>query len=225
MSWRTIVVSNRCKLDLSMGYMVIRGEETKRIFLNEVAILIIENTAVSLTGCLLAALAEHKIKVVFCDDKRNPYAELAPYAGSHDCSRKIKMQISWNKDLKLAVWTEILIAKISNQADHLMEIGKISEAALLTKYVHEMEFGDTTNREGHAAKVYFNGLFGMSFTRTKECTINAALNYGYGLILSAFNREVVANGYLTQLGLHHDNIYNQFNLSSDLRIICNIRHR
>ena len=45
---------------------------------------------------------------------------------------------------------------------------------------------------------------------------NAALNYGYAIILSAFTREITANGYITQLGLFHDNMFNQFNLASDL---------
>lgn len=58
MSWRTVVISNRCKLDLKMGYMVVRGEDTKRVFLDEMAVLMIENPAVSLTGCLLEALIE-----------------------------------------------------------------------------------------------------------------------------------------------------------------------
>jgi CRISPR/Cas system-associated endonuclease Cas1 len=31
-----------------------------------------------------------------------------------------------------------------------------------------------------------------------------------------FNREIVANGYLTQLGIFHDNADNPFNLGSDL---------
>ena len=75
---------------------------------------------------------------------------------------------------------------------------------------------DANNREGHAAKVYFNALFGMDFTRTADNCINAALNYGYSLILSAFNREIVANGYITQLGIFHDNMFNNFNLGSDL---------
>lgn len=35
-------------------------------------------------------------------------------------------------------------------------------------------------------------------------------------LLSMFNREIAANGYLTQLGLFHDNMFNSFNLSSDL---------
>ena len=42
------------------------------------------------------------------------------------------------------------------------------------------------------------------------------MNYGYGIILSTFNREIVSNGYITQLGLFHDNMFNQFNLGSDL---------
>lgn len=58
MSWRTVLISSRCKLDYSMGYMVIRGEETARIFIDEIAVLMIENPAVSMTGCLLSDLRE-----------------------------------------------------------------------------------------------------------------------------------------------------------------------
>ena len=67
MSWRTVVITSRCKLDYKMGFMVVRSEETRKIFLDEIAILLIENPAVSLTGCLLEALVEKKIRVVFCD--------------------------------------------------------------------------------------------------------------------------------------------------------------
>ena len=31
-----------------------------------------------------------------------------------------------------------------------------------------------------------------------------------------FNRAVVSNGYITQIGLFHDNMFNQFNLACDL---------
>ena len=87
---------------------------------------------------------------------------------------------------------------------------------MLNAYISQIELGDSTNREGHAAKVYFNALFGLDFTRTEDNSINAALNYGYSILLSAFNREITANGYITQLGLFHDNMFNYFNLSSDL---------
>lgn len=92
MSWRTVVISTRCKLDLKMGFMLVRAEETRRIYLDEIAILMIENPAVSLTGCLLEALIEKKVRVIFCDAKRSPTAELTPYYGAYDCSRKIRMQ-------------------------------------------------------------------------------------------------------------------------------------
>lgn len=216
MSWRTVVISSRCKLDYKMGFMVVRAEETKKIFLDEIAVLLIENPAVSLTGCLLEALVEKKTRVVFCDAKRTPNAELVPYYNSYDCSRKIKAQINWSDDVKGAVWSDIVAEKIRKQADFLADLGKADEAALLRSYLSQIELCDATNREGHAAKVYFNALFGMDFTRSEENVINAALNYGYSIILSAFNREIVAQGYLTQLGIFHDNMFNHFNLSCDL---------
>ena len=83
-------------------------------------------------------------------------------------------------------------------------------------YLEDMELGDVTNREGHAAKVYFNSLFGKEFSRTSDIPFNVALNYGDGILLSAVNREIVSNGYITQLGLFHDNMFNPFNLGSDL---------
>ena len=90
------------------------------------------------------------------------------------------------------------------------------QADMLSGYIGQIELADASNREGHAAKVYFNALFGMDFTRSADIPVNAALNYGYSLILSAFNREISANGYLTQLGIFHSNMFNHFNLSSDL---------
>ena len=43
MSWRTVVIASRCKPDYKMGFMVVREEETKKIFLDEIAVLLIEN--------------------------------------------------------------------------------------------------------------------------------------------------------------------------------------
>ncbi len=216
MSFRTLVISTRCKLDYKMGYMELRSEQTKRVLLSDLEMLIIENPAVSLTGILLEKLIDEKVKVIFCNGKRNPHAELVPCYGSHDCSRKIKTQLEWEQDIKGEVWTLIVSEKIRKQAEHLEERNKIDESQMLYQYLGEIEFRDSTNREGHSAKVYFNALFGMDFSRNDNIPINAALNYGYSFLLSMVNREVVANGYLTQLGLFHDNIYNPFNLSCDL---------
>ena len=216
MSWRTIIISRRCKLDYKMGYMVVRAEDTKRVFLEEVAILLIENPAVSLTGCLLEELIRQKIKVIFCDSERSPLAELVSYYGNHDSNKRIRMQIAWQKETKDLVWTKIVSEKIFRQAEFLRDLHFTAEHDLLQNYLKELKPADLSNREGHAAKVYFNAVFGEDFYRGANDPVNAALDYGYTLILSAFNREIVANGYMTQLGIHHDNVFNHFNLSSDL---------
>ena len=216
MSWRVVMVAKPSKLDYSLGYMVVRDvESTTKVHLSEVSVLIIENTRCSVTTALLSRLIEEKIKVIFCDEKRNPISELTAYYGSYDCSQRLKNQLKWPTEMRQQMWTLIVEEKIRNQS-RLLQLYKLSQYELLDKYIDELEFNDSTNREGHAAKVYFNALFGLKFTRNSEDPINAALNYGYSLILSAFNREIVSNGYLTQLGLFHDNMFNQYNLSCDL---------
>ena len=199
MSWRTVIISGQAKLDYKMGFMVVRGEETKRVHVDEIATLLIENPAVSLTGCLIEALIEKKVKAIFCDSKRSPVAELVPHHGSHDSTSKIRTQAAWGQDVKAMIWQEIITQKIGKQADFLTMINKEKEADLLRSYIGQVELLDSTNREGHAAKVYFNALFGMDFTRSAENPINAALNYGYSLLLSSFSREISANGYRLSL--------------------------
>lgn len=216
MSWRTVVISGRAKLELKLESMVVRTEDKiTKIHLSEISVLIIENTAVSLTASLIAELSSRKIKIIFCDDKRNPVSEVVSYYGSHDTSLKVRQQIAWKQHGKDIVWTEIVTEKIRKQREVLKFFGK-EEEKMLEKYACEVELRDATNREGHAAKVYFNALFGKDFCRSDDTVLNAALNYGYSIILSVFNREIVSNGYITQLGLFHDNMFNSFNLASDL---------
>jgi CRISPR-associated endonuclease Cas1 subtype II len=215
MSYQTVVISRSAKLDYSMGYLVVRQEGTKKIHMADISVLMIESTSVSLTAALLAELTKSKVKVIFCDEKRQPSSELLPYYGCHDCSGKLRTQIGWTDNIKNAVWTEIVREKISKQSEHLKEYG-LPSAVLLEDYICDLSFGDESNREGHAARVYFSALFGDDFSRSQENSINAALNYGYSILLSMFDREIVLNGYTTRLGIFHDNADNPFNLGSDL---------
>lgn len=210
-----MVIASSAKLDYQLGFLVIRKSDVVKIHISEISTLIIETTSASLTAALLSELVKKKVKVIFCDEKRNPSSELIPYYGCHDTSMKIRKQMGWTKEMKDAVWTEIVKEKIRKQAEYL-ERCHLREADMLRQYVDEIKFADESNREGHAAKVYFNALFGKDFARTNEDSINAALNYGYAIILSACNREIAANGYMTQIGLFHDNVFNPFNLGSDI---------
>lgn len=214
MSWRVVVISKRAKLELNLNYLVVRGDEVTKVFLGEISTLLVESTAVSLTVALLSELLKRKIKVIFCDEYRNPQGELLPYYGSHDCSAKIRDQVAWDSEFKRVLWQTIVKEKIYQQMS-VLKANSCDAFSLLEGYIDQVEENDLTNREGHAAKVYFNALFGKSFSRQEDNPINAALNYGYSILLSAFNREIVANGYLTQLGIFHDNMFNFFNLGCD----------
>lgn len=87
--------------------------------------------------------------------------------------------------------------KIKNQAK-VLEIYKLPQSSMLMGYIDELELNDKSNREGHAAKVYFNALFGKSFSRNDECPINAALNYGYSIVLSVLTEK------LQQMDISHN---------------------
>ena len=214
--WRVVVVTGRSKLDLRYNSISIRRDNgTDFIHIGEVGTLILETTAISITAALMCELINQKVKVIFCDEKSNPHFELLPFYGSHDCSAKIKEQISWTDFFKESLWTIIVREKIENQMKLLKKQNK-EEYKLLQEYSSQIEHNDRTNREGHSAKVYFSSLFGNDFSRNKENSLNAFLNYGYQILLSTFNKEIVANGYLTQIGLFHKNMFNYYNLSSDL---------
>lgn len=217
MTWRTVVVSGYAKLDYKMDYLVVRKkEEVFRIHLSEIYVLLLDSTTISITTALLSELTKKKIKIIFCDEKHNPSSELVAYYGCHDTSMKVRQQVKWTESIKKEVWTEIITEKIRKQMLLLEKEGHRDRAEILRSYSYEIIDGDESNREGHAAKVYFNSLFGLDFTRSADNHINACLNYGYGLLLSCVNKEIVANGYITQLGIFHSSMFNSFNLGSDL---------
>lgn len=215
MAFRTVIVKNRCKLEYSLNYLICRGDEEKRILLDEIEFLIIQNTGVSITCALLSALVEKKIKVIFCDAKSNPQSELVPYFNNYSNYKKIKQQIAFSDECKNKIWSIIISKKIYNQSRVLKFVNN-DNYQKLDQYINEIEIGDITNREGHAAKVYFNSLFSNSFSRGDDFNpINKHLNYGYSIIASAINREIKLLGYLTELGIHHIGETNPFNLSYD----------
>ena len=216
MGFRTVIVNSRAKLEFRLNFMIVRGENEKHIFIDEINTLIVQSTAVSLTAALLSELIRSGVKVIFCDEKFNPCSELIPYYGAHNTSKRYKIQMQWRDETKNEIWRLIIAQKITNQKNYLQKRGFSAEAELIESYIPDILPGDTTNREGHSAKVYFNCLMPCGVSRRDGGFLNGCLNYGYAVLLSCFNREIVASGYLTQFGIWHDNEFNQFNLSSDL---------
>ncbi len=214
--WRVVVIRSRAKLEVKLNHLVVRSlEGTSRVHLKEIDVLVVENTGTSLSVALLEALWQNKINVVFCDGKHLPAAQLLALYGSHDCAARLQDQLAWTREAKDAVWGYIIKAKIAKQAECLMHFD-LPEANQLLDYVEDVVGGDVSNREGHAAKVYFNALFGHDFFRSVDSKLNSALDYGYSIILSTVARDVVAAGCITQLGIFHHNTFNPYNLASDL---------
>ena len=215
MGWRTVVVNKNCKLSYKNDYLIIRSEDLKMIHLSEINMIMIENGMVSITSYLINELANKKIKLIVCDEKHNPSCEMIPYYGSFNTSKKILNQTLWSFERKQLAWKKIVQYKIHNQAMLLKKLNICGYEKLL-EYENQVELDDKTNREGHAAKVYFNLLYGTDFIRGNVDNTNTALDYGYSILLSVLNREVISKGYITPLGINHKNEFNQFNLSCDL---------
>ena len=215
MGWRTIVINKNCKLSYKNDYLIIRSEDLKMIHLSEINTIIIENGMASITSYLINELSNKKIKLIICDEKHNPSCEMMPYYGAFNTSKKVMNQSKWKKDKKDKVWQYLIKYKIHNQAMLLKKL-EIEGYEKLLIYEEQVEIADKTNREGHAAKVYFNLLYGMDFNRNDIDNTNIALDYGYTILLSLMNREIVSKGYITQIGINHKNEFNQFNLSCDL---------
>lgn len=216
MSFRTLVITKQSKISYKNRYLVVKqNADEKYIHLSEIDTVIVDSISVSISAYLLKELSDNKINLIFCDEKHNPFGELISFYSRHNTSKKIKEQITWKQKEKNNLWQKIVQNKITNQALLLNKINS-DKYDLLMRYKDEVVSGDKTNREGHSAKVYFNALFGNNFIRNNNDNINAALNYGYAILLSTVNKEIIGNGYMTQLGIHHKNEFNEFNLTCDL---------
>lgn len=93
-----------------MGYLCIRSnDEMIRIHISEIAVLLIESTAVSLTAYLLVELANQNVNVIFCDSRMCPHGIYVSLYGSHDTSDKIRKQIRWTEDAKKTIWKYVVM--------------------------------------------------------------------------------------------------------------------
>ena len=221
MTWRIVHVNQSEKMHLKLDNLVVRkyGEEFV-IPLSDISMIVAEGGDTIVTLRLLSALSKYNIALIVCDNEHLPTGIFHSQNGHFRAYKKLQNQIGWTQDQKDKMWQIVTYFKINNQQDVLSMFEKNIEAIqLLADYKDHVELGDRTNREGHAAKVYFNELFGKQFTRvTQQETdvINAGLNYGYAIMRAQMARIVSGYGLNGLLGIFHKNEYNQFNLVDDL---------
>lgn len=216
MAFRTVILSKDSKISLRMKHLVVKNENLVRIPIHEISTVIIENPNILMSGHILNALTESKVLVILCDKYHLPSTIIEPIYGHHRQSKNIKKQIKWTMDKADFLWKRIIEEKIRNQSKVLNYYVPEYDLDSFKKYSKSVELGDISNREGHAAKVYFRQLFGDDFIRHYDDIENVCLNYGYALISSAISRSIKSKGYLTEVGIKHMSEYNQQNLTSDL---------
>lgn len=204
------------KLELD-NLVVICGEERVTYPLNKIECVVVDNMNASITGRLLAKLAEMNVGLITTNKKHLPIGIYSPYSSYSRSSKMLIKQIEFVKACG-SLWKEIVSAKIENQAKtlELLEFdARVVDSLII--YSKSVENDDISNRESFAAKVYFNELMGESFSRgNDEILINGALDYAYAIIRSMISKIGIACGLNMHLGIHHRNEYNDYNLADDL---------
>ena len=215
MGWRSVIITQHAKLTYSMQMMIVQTRDgINQIPIEDINLLLVSTTQAVITSALISKLAQNQTKVIFVDEKGNPIVETAVYYPGTRNMAKLTQQFNWDDHLKELLWTRIVSQKIKNQIAVLANYHLNKDE--VQSELDQLEINDESNREAIAARKYFMLLFDKDFVRRDTSAINAALDYGYAILLSSFNREIAMNGYLTYFGIHHCSQENQFNLASDL---------
>ncbi len=215
---RTLFISNPHHLALRNGQLQISdksGLVLKTAPVEDLGFLVLDHPQISFTMKLVEELNEYNVATIFCDSKHMPSSMLLPLDAHYIQSELFRAQISASEPLKKNLWKQTIEAKIKNQARLLDKLGKNSTQ--LKSIAKTIKSGDSDNREGFAARLYWLALLGKDFTRDRYGEPpNNFLNYGYILLRSAVARALSGSGLLSTLGIHHRNRYNAFCLADDI---------
>lgn len=216
---RTLVFINPMHLSLKNRQLVLAPKESldnkQTIPIEDIAVIVLENQRTSISLPLLNALVDGNVQVVICDEKGLPHSMLLNLDCNNTQSETLRNQMAAGEVLKKQLWKQIVEVKIRNQSRLLEKIGH--DGNVLKEYYSNVKSGDTDNREGIAARIYFRKLFGNGFVRDRTLSgINSLLNYGYTILRAAVARALVSSGLFPSIGIFHHHRSNAFPLADDL---------
>jgi len=216
---RTLVFSSPMVLSLKNQQLVLAykdsPDERQTVPIEDLGVVLLEHQQTSVTLPLLNALAENEVQVVICNSKGMPSVMLQSMNSNNLQGETLRYQMACGEVLKKQLWKQVVEAKIRNQASLLDSVGE--NGNVLKPFYTNVRSGDVDNREGIAARIYFQHLFGESFIRNRdEPGINALLNYGYSILRAATCRAIVSSGLLPAIGIFHHNRSNAYPLADDL---------
>lgn len=218
MSYRQILINCECHLKFKDNQLVVvRNNIETQIAIEDIYIVVIENDSVTFTSVLIHELSKRNIVVLFCGSNHMPICMTLPQGQHYRPYDVFLMQQNQSQVQKNFVSETLLKSKIKNQLKVLEICNKNKESIQkMHRYYDEIVGIDELNREGTAAKVYFNALFGIDFKRFENDDINATLNYGYGVLRSAVARSLSTYGFTLYIGVHHVGKENPLNLVYDI---------
>lgn len=216
---RALFFTTPYSLSLKNNQMIIKTREMpdiqKSIPIEDIGFVILEHQQTNITLPLLNALSDNNVSVIFCGSNCMPNAMLMNLDSNKTQGESYRAQIDASEPIKKSLWKQTVEAKIRNQAALLDKLGK--EGDRLKPYYTNVKSGDNENREGAAARIYWNELFGNDFVRSREGVApNNLLNYGYTLLRAATARALMGSGLLPAIGIFHRNRYNSFPLADDI---------
>lgn len=215
MGWRTILISQHAKISLETGNLVIQTDSDRyHTPVKDINVLLIQTLQAVITTAAVVALSEVHAKIIFTGRDGQPISETTGCYPNSRTAALVCSQVNWERTRVENLWTRIVASKLNNQIKVAGLIG--ANTVGLSDEVDKLELNDATNREATVARQYFPLLFGKDFSRSDLVPVNAALNYGYSILLSLMDRSIVSRGYLTCFGIHHISTENSFNLGSDL---------
>lgn len=217
MGYRQVIIKKSEKLHFKDNQLIIdKDESSTKVPLEDINYILIEDSSTILTTRLLAELGKNAISLIVCDEKFEPTSIMYPYNYHFKQLDVFTHQLEIDNSIKNEFWNQIVKRKIENSI-RVLEMTSKEEFPIskLTEYINEITDGDSKNREGLAAKMYFRSLFGSDFIRFYDDNVNTALNYGYTIIASAIIRNLAVYGLNTYLGIHHSSKINNFNLAYD----------
>ncbi len=215
---QTLMFSKPASLSLKDRQLVIDLRDSGQIVtrpIEDIGFVVVENQMVKMTVPLLNALTDNNVSVVFCDNRQMPRSMLMSLEGNSTLQECYRYQINASEPTKKRLWKQIVESKIKNQASLINRFGKSGEQ--LKPYYMNVKSGDSDNREGGAARIYWGLLFDGGFQREREgIPPNNLLNYGYAILRAAMARALVGSGLFPAFGLFHRNRYNAYPLADDM---------
>ncbi|NCO02341.1 MAG: type II CRISPR-associated endonuclease Cas1 [Epsilonproteobacteria bacterium] len=216
-AWRSILVTKPCRLSVKNLQLIYEphDEETIKVPLEDITVIVIETNQASITTALLSQIAEKNIALFSCDSFHMPNGCFTPFHQHSRLSQIAHIQRDMKLPLKKQLWQKIITQKIINQSELLHYFDKDNMQLEVLK--DKVKSGDSENLEALAARRYWQNLF-KDFLRDQKALDprNIALNYGYAIIRGAVARSLVAYGLLPTFGVFHNSELNAYNLADDI---------